>query len=289
MGLSAQTSGLVLGTVGMLIFSLTLPLTRLALAGDALSPWFVWSGRTVLGAVAGAAYLGFVRAKTPPRAAWRPIAGVVLGVVFGWPLLNTVALQSAPASHAAVVNGILPLATALIGAWLNHERPPRRFWLCAVAGTLVVSGYAWQRAHGSVHAADVLLFAGVLAGGVGYASGAIATRHLPGLQVISWALILGLPGTLCISALSWPAHIERVSAVSWSAFVYLGLMSQWAGFLFWYGGLARGGIARVSQVQLVQLFVTLAFAALLLGEPIEAAMAVVALVTVALIAIGRRA
>ena len=286
--MNPQSSGLILGAIGVIIFSLTMPLTKIAMLGDVLSPWFVWAGRAVVAAFAGIIYLLATRAPMPPRAAWLPLAGATTGIVFGWPLLNTLALQSVPSSHAAVVNGILPLATAVIGAWLNRETLSRRFWWCAVAGTLLVCGYAWLRAHGQLHAADALMLAGVVLGGLGYASGAIATRYLTGPQAISWALILGLPGTLALALWSAPTQPAMAPVSAWLAFAYLGLMSQWIGFFFWYRGLARGGIARVSQVQLMQLFFTLAFAALLLKESIEPAMFVVALLTVALIAIGRR-
>lgn len=286
--MNAQSSGLILGTLGVIIFSLTMPMTKIAMVGDVLSPWFVWAGRAVLAAVAGLVYLLVTRAPMPSRAAWLPLAGATLGIVFGWPLLNTLALQSVSTSHAAVVNGILPMATAVIGAWLNRESLSRRFWGCAVAGTLLVCGYAWQRAHGELHAADGLMLLGIALGGLGYASGAIATRSLTGPQAISWSLILGLPGTLAIALWSAPTQPAAASASVWLAFVYLGLMSQWIGFFFWYKGLAIGGIARVSQVQLIQLFFTLAFAALLLNESIEPAMFAVALLTVVLIAIGRR-
>lgn len=258
------------------------------MAGDVLTPWFVWAGRAVLAAVAGIGYLVATRAPMPPRAAWAPLAGATVGIVFGWPLLNTLALQTVPSSHAAVVNGILPLATAVIGAWLNGESLPRRFWWCAVMGTLLVCAYAWQRAHGELHLADALMLLGVVLGGLGYASGAIATRYLTGPQAISWALILGLPATLTVALWSAPPTPASASVSAWFAFVYLGLMSQWIGFFFWYKGLATGGIARVSQVQLMQLFFTLAAAAVLLGESMEPVMLVVALLTLALIVVGRR-
>ena len=264
-------------------------MTKIAMAGELLSPWFVWAGRAVLAAAAGIVYLLATRAPMPPRKAWLPLAGATVGIVFGWPLLNTLALQTVSSSHAAVVNGILPLSTAVIGAWLNRESLSRQFWWCATLGTLLVCGYAWMRAHGELHAADTLMLVGVLLGGLGYASGAIATRYLTGPQAISWALIIGLPGTLALALWSAPAHPEAVSVSAWLAFAYLGLMSQWIGFFFWYRGLALGGIARVSQVQLMQLFFTLAFAAILLRETIEPAMFVVALFTVVLIAIGRNA
>ncbi len=286
--MNPQSSGLIFGAIGVLIFSLTMPMTKIAMAGDVLSPWFVWAGRAVLAAVAGVVYLLATRAPLPPRAAWWPLAGATLGIVFGWPLLNTIALQTVTSSHAAVVNGILPLATAVIGAWLNRESLPSRFWACAVAGTLLVCGYAWQRAHGELHVADALMLVSIVLGGLGYASGAMATRHLSGPQAISWALILGLPGTLAIALWSAPTLPVVAPASVWFAFIYLGLMSQWIGFFFWYKGLAMGGIARVSQVQLIQLFFTLGFAALLLNESIEPMMFAVALLTVALIAIGRK-
>jgi drug/metabolite transporter (DMT)-like permease len=289
--MNPQTSGLILGAIGVLIFSLTMPMTKIAMAGDLLSPWFVWAGRTVLAAGAGIVYLLATRAPWPPRAAWWPVAGATLGIVFGWPLLNTLALQTVPSSHAAVVNGILPLSTAVIGAWLNRETLSRRFWACAVGGTALVCAYAWQRTQGELHAADALMLLGIVMGGLGYASGAMATRHMSGPQTISWALILGMPGTLALTLWSAPTATAAAAAPSaaWLAFVYLGLMSQWIGFFFWYKGLARGGIARVSQVQLIQLFFTLGFATLLLRESIEPAMFLVATLTVALIAIGRRA
>jgi drug/metabolite transporter (DMT)-like permease len=279
--------GLLLGGLGVLIFSLTMPMTKIALANDAMSPWFVWSGRTVLAALAGIAFLLITQAKWPPRAAWWPIAGATTGIVFGWPLLNTIALQTVPSSHAAVVNGILPLSTAVIGATLNREHLSRGFWVCAILGTLLVCIYAWSHAAGTLHAADALMLVSVVLGGLGYACGAMATKYLSGPEVISWALILGLPATLVIAAFTAPVAPAAISVKAWLAFVYLGLMSQWIGFFFWYRGLAMGGIAKVSQVQLVQLFFTLAFSALLLGESIEPAMLGVAVLTVVLIAAGR--
>ncbi len=285
--MESSRRGLLLGILGVLVFSLTMPMTRIALAGDAMSPWFAWSGRAVLAAAAGAAYLLLSRARRPPRQALWPLLGTTAGVVFGWPLLNTIALQSVPSSHAAVVNGILPLATAVIGARLNRERLSGRFWLCAIGGTAMVCGYAFVRAAGTLHTTDLLMLIAVVLGGLGYACGALAARHMSGPEVISWALIIGLPVTSLIFVRNLPVQPAAISLPSWLAFIYLGLMSQWIGFFFWYRGLLLGGIAKVSQVQLTQLFITLGFSALLLGEAIEAAMLVVAAATVALIVVGR--
>jgi drug/metabolite transporter (DMT)-like permease len=286
--MNSSLRGLALGFLGVLIFSLTMPMTKIALAGNDLSPLFIWAGRAVLAGLAGGAYLLLTKAKIPPPDAWWPLAGTTVGVVFGWPLLNTIALQSVPSSHSAVVNGILPLATAVIGAALNRERLPRVFWLCVVSGTALVCSYAWLRAAGTLHVADMLMLGGILLGGIGYASGAIAAKHLSGPEVISWALLLALPVTLPMMLLSKPEYLTVVSWQAWLAFVYLGLMSQWIGFFFWYRGLLLGGIAKVSQVQLIQLFLTLGFSAMLLNESIEPSMLFVAAMTMALIFVGRR-
>jgi drug/metabolite transporter (DMT)-like permease len=285
---SAATQGLLLGAVGVLIFSATLPMTKIAMDGGALTAWFAWAGRCVVGAVAGIAFLLWKRCKLPPRQAWWPIAGACFGIVFGWPLLNTFALEHTQASHAAVVNGILPLATAVIGAILNREKLSRTFWCCAMLGSTIVCVYAWSRSGGDFTRVDGLLLLGVVLGGFGYACGAIATRYLSGPEVISWALILALPITNTIAFYSTPKVATNVSVASWLAFGYLGLMSQWIGFFFWYRGLALGGIAKVSQVQLMQLFCTLTFSAILLRESIDVAMIFVAIATVTIVAVGRR-
>ena len=279
--MSSASKGLLLGGLGVLIFSITMPATKIALAGGALSPWFIWSGRGVLAAFAGMLYLRVSGKGWPPKAArW--------SLVFGWPLLNTLALQTVSSGHSAVINGVLPLATAITGAVMNRERLPRVFWLCALAGTGLVCGYAWLHAAGALQLPDALLFIGVLFGSLGYACGARAVRHMGGAEVISWALIVGLPVTLPSLWANQPTHWEDVQWQSGFAFLYLGLMSQWIGFFFWYWGLHLGGIARVSQIQLMQLFLTLGFSALLLGETIEPLMLIVAVLTVALIFIGRR-
>ena len=278
----------MLGTLGVLIFSLTMPMTKIALAGDAMSSWFVWSGRAVLAALAGGAYLLFTGAKLPPRESIWPLVGTAAGIVFGWPLLNTIALHSVPSSHAAVVNGILPLATAVIGATFNRERLSLKFWLCAIAGTALVCGYAWVRAAGTLQTADSLMLVAALLGGLGYACGAMAAKYMSSPEVISWALFMSLPATFVMMLFNVPSNPGAVSVQAWLAFVYLGLMSQWIGFFFWYRGLQLGGIAKVSQVQLTQLFLTLGFSALLLNESIEPAMLFVAGVTIVLIVAGRR-
>jgi drug/metabolite transporter (DMT)-like permease len=196
-------------------------------------------------------------------------------------------MRHVPASHGAVVVGLLPLATAAAGAWLAHERPSRRFWLCAIAGSAVVVAFAAWKGAGALHVADALLVGAVLAAAVGYAEGARLTRELGGWQVISWALVLSAP------VLAWPAwrslgDTSGVPPEAWIAFAYVAVVSMYLGFFAWYRALALGGIAAVGQMQLLQPFLTIAFSALLLGETIDAATFVAAALVIASIALGRR-
>jgi drug/metabolite transporter (DMT)-like permease len=212
---------------------------------------------------------------------------VALGVVVGFPLLTAWAMRYLPSSHGAVVVGLLPLATAVAGAWLAHERPSVRFWLCAVAGSAVVAGFALWQGSGALHVADLLLIGAVAAAAIGYAEGARLTRLLGGWQVISWALVLSAP---LLIVPTWLAAEGAASAPwqAWLAFLYVSVVSMYLGFFAWYRALAQGGIAAVGQVQLLQPFLTFAFAALFLGEQLEASMLVAAALVVATIALGRR-
>jgi drug/metabolite transporter (DMT)-like permease len=190
-------------------------------------------------------------------------------------------------SHAAVVNGLLPFATAFVGSLLTKQWPRPAFWICAAVGAVVVCGYAAWRGGGGLHAADAILLAGVALGGLGYAAGAQVTKHMPGWQVISWVLVFGLPITIPVSLLFAP-QVSAVTATAWWAFVYLAVMSQYVGFFFWYQGLALGGIQKVSQVQLIQMFLTLIASYYLVGEKLDGMTWIAAIATVVIIAISRK-
>jgi drug/metabolite transporter (DMT)-like permease len=283
--LTAQRRGLLLGLVGVAAFSVTLPATRIAVV--ALDPVFVGLGRAVVAALLAVVVLAVTRSPLPRASQWPRLALVAAGVVLGFPLLTAWAMRHVPASHGAVVVGLLPLATAAAGAWLAHERPSRRFWVCALAGSGVVVAFALWKGAGAPHSADLLLVGAVASAAIGYAEGARLTRELGGWQVISWALVLSAP---FVAVPAWLAlgDIESVPAVAWLAFAYVSVVSMYLGFFAWYRGLALGGIAAVGQVQLLQPFLTIAFAALLLGESIDAATFVAAALVIAAIAAGRR-
>jgi drug/metabolite transporter (DMT)-like permease len=283
--------GYALGLLGVAIFALTLPMTRLAV-GDAsapqLTPAFVTAGRAALAGLLSIAYLRWVRARVPGRAQWRALAVCALGTVLGFPWLLALALRHVDAMHAAVVTGVLPLGTALAAALLLRQRAGAAFWACALAGCALVVAFALLQGEGRLAAADLLLLAAVASASVGYVAGARASSQLPAEQVICWVLVLALPLTLPAMLATWPADAGAVRAASWWGFGYVTLFSMWLGFFAWYRGLVLGGVMRVSQVQLLQPFLALLAAVPLLGERLDATTLLFALGVVAVVAIGKR-
>ena len=278
--------GLLYGLLGVACFSLTLPATRIAVTG--LDPVFVGLGRAVVAALLAAVALMATRSPWPGRALLPRIAIVAGGVIVGFPLFTALAMRHVPASHGAIVIGVLPLATALAGAWLAHERPAPAFWLCSVAGSAVVVTFALWRGGGTLQLADLLLLAAVAAAAIGYAEGGRLARTLGGWQVISWALVLAAPLVLLPTLWVVDARIVSAAPAAWAGFAYVSVVSMFLGFFAWYRGLALGGIAVVGQTQLLQPFLTLFASALLLGEALDAATFVAAGLVVVAIALARR-
>ena len=287
--LSDETRGMLLGLLGVAMFSLTLPFTRMAVAD--LPPVFVALGRALAAAVLACAWLAWKRVPLPPRSALLSLAVVSAGCVIGFPWLTSIALRTLPASHGAVLVGILPLATALLSAFRGNEKPSAGFWLMALLGAALVVGFALRQSGGSLHAADLLMLGAVVLGAAGYAEGGRLSRSLGGEQVICWALVLSAPLLApLVLWLSWP-HRDAIAAAgpaAWAGFAYVSAFSMLVGFFFWYRGMALGGVARVGQVQLVQPFLTLAAAAILLGEALALSNFVFALAVIAVVAAGRK-
>lgn len=281
--------GLALGLVGMVIFGLTLPMTRLAVLE--LDPVFVFVGRALIAAACSAIYLLAIRAPIPARVDWLRIAGVAACVVFLFPLLMAVAMRYAPSSHGGVVLGVLPLLTAMASVVVAGERPSLVFWLFGIAGTTAVVVYAlWAGAGSSdIHWADLLLAIGAIAASTGYALSGELTRRMGGGAVISLALVISVPALLVFLAVMRPPVNTAASPAAWAAFAYVALFSQYIGFFAWNRGLALGGIAKVGQTQLLQTFVTLAGAAVFLGEPVGTLEIVFSLIVIAIVALGWRA
>jgi drug/metabolite transporter (DMT)-like permease len=252
------------GFLGVLIFSLTLPATRIAVSG--FDPIFVGLGRAIVAAGLSLILLLVTRQTIPPIRFLPNFAIVAGGVVIGFPLLSAIAMKDAAASHGAVITGLLPLSTALCGAWRAGERPSREFWLFASLGSALVVIFALITGGGSIRWADLALLGAVAAAALGYAEGAILSRTFGSWQVICWALILSVPVLLPIVLQHLPANFAAVSVNAILAFLYVSVFSMFLGFFAWYRGLALGGIARIGQIQLIQPFLTILASVLLLGE-----------------------
>ncbi len=254
--------------MGVAAFSLTMPLTRVAVGG--LSPLFIGSGRAVVAAVLAGATLAATRQTVPGSRQWLRLAVVAAGVVVGFPLLTSYALSVTPASHGAIVVALLPAATAVTAVLRTGEQPTRAFWLFSLAGAIATVVFALLQSGGigRVHWADLLLFGAVLAAAVGYSEGALLAREIGSWQTVSWALILSSPLMLTLTVVAFGRQAPSGSAVEWACFAYLSAVSMYLGFFAWYRGLAIGPMSRVSQVQLVQPIMSLCWAALLLGERI---------------------
>ncbi len=283
------TRGLLLGGLGVLIFAATLPMTRLAV-GDAaapqLPPAFVTAGRAAVAGLLSVLWLLWLRAPLPARRHWPALAVCALGTVLGFPLFLALALRRVDAMHAAVVTGVLPLATAAVAAIVLRQRASAGFWGCAVAGCALVIAYAGWQGAGALTLADGLLLLAVLSAAVGYVGGARVSASVPAPQVICWVLVLSLP--LVLPLAWWLRPLQPASAAAWGGFAYVSLFSMWLGFFAWYRGLALGGVMRVSQVQLLQPFLALLFAVPILGERLDAATVGFALAVMAVVFVGRR-
>jgi drug/metabolite transporter (DMT)-like permease len=288
-----EARGLALGLLGVVLFAMTFPMTRLAV-GDAsapqLPPLFVTAGRAAGAGLLSLAYLALTHAPRPARRHLRALGLSALGTVFGFPLFIALALREVPAMHAAVVTGVLPLATAGVAAIAFRQRPSAAFWVCALLGCLLVLVFAAWQGGGHWVAADGLLLLAVASAAVGYVAGARLADEWRAEHVISWVLALSLPLTLPLALWSMPTQdqLAAVSAAAWGGFAYVTLVSMWLGFFAWYRALALGGTLRVSQVQLLQPFLALLFAVPVLGEPLEPATVGFSLAVLATVALSRR-
>ena len=260
------TDGWGSGLIGVIIFSGSLPATRIAVGG--FTPLFLTSARAVIAALLGAMQLLVLRQKRPASSDLGSLAIVALGVVIGFPLLTALALQRITSAHSIVFVGLLPLATAVFGVLRGGERPKPAFWLFSIIGGLSVAGFALAQSGSASLTGDLLMVSAILLCGLGYAEGAMLSRRLGGWQVISWALVLALPVMIMIASVTFPATWSGIGLPVWAGLAYVSVFSMLIGFVFWYRGLALGGIAGVGQLQLLQPFFGLALAGLLLHEPV---------------------
>ncbi len=280
-----KSAGWISGFAGVLIFSGSLPATRLAVLQ--FDPVFLTVARAAIAGVLALCLLLLSSERRPARQDLLSLAVVSLGVVIGFPLLTALALRQVSSAHSVVFIGLLPLSTAIFGVLRGGERPKPAFWLFSVLGSLMVTGFALVRDSRAAPMGDILMLAAIVVCGLGYAEGARLSRRLGGWQVISWALVLALPATLTAALVVMPATFTGIGAKAWLGLGYVSVFSMLIGFIFWYRGLALGGIATVGQLQLLQPFFGLALAATLLHEPVTPAMLAVT-VAVILCVVGAR-
>jgi drug/metabolite transporter (DMT)-like permease len=278
--------GLALGVLGVVIFGGTLPATRIVVAH--LDPWFLTAARAAIAGLVALAVLLLLR-RTIPRGHLGAFATLTLCLVLGFPALSALALTTVPSAHGGVILALLPLATAAAAVVFAGERPSPAFWGFAVLGSAIVLAFALRDSELHIVAGDVYLLLSVVVAAVGYAISGRLSRIMPGWEVISWALVFGLPFALPAMIWLWPHDAGNVPQSAWLGLLYVALMSQYAGFWAWNVALALGGVARVGQLQLLQPFVTFVLAALIVGETIHWEMVAFALAVVAVVALGRRA
>ncbi|MDD4912347.1 MAG: DMT family transporter [Sideroxydans sp.] len=273
------------GMLGVLIFSGTLPATRVAVA--TFDPIFFTLARAAIAGVLAALILLVLRQPRPARSDGRALLVVALGVVVCFPLLTALALRHVSAAHATVFVGLLPMATVMFGVLHGDKNPRWLFWLFSLLGSLVVVGFAMRQGIGVSLFDDLLMLVAIIVCGLGYAEGARLARRMGGWQVICWALVLALPLMLPLCLWTLPSNLQQADWPAWLSLGYVSLFSMLIGFFFWYRGLALGGIASVSQLQLLQPFFGLGLAVVLLGEHVSPMMVASAL-TVALCVFGAR-
>lgn len=279
------SSGLINGLLGVIIFSGSLPATRVAV-GD-FDPLFLTVARAGIAGVLGLGLLLVTGEERPSRNELVPLLVVALGVVVGFPLLTAMALQHVTAAHSIVFIGLLPLATAIFGVVRGGEAPRPAFWLFSCLGSALVAGFAVSQGLTASPVGDGLMLAAIVVCGLGYAEGARLSRHLGGWQVISWSLVLSLPIMVPLALATKPQSFAGIGQPAWLGLAYVSLFSMLVGFVFWYRGLAQGGIASVGQLQLLQPFFGLALAASLLHETVSPMMLAVT-VGVILCVVGAR-
>ena len=282
-----ESKGMILGFLGVVAFGLTLPATRFVV--PYFDPIFIGLGRAVIASVIAAFILIATKQSKPTRKQLIQLSVVALGVVLGFPVLTAWAMETVPAAHGGVVLGILPLATAVAAVIVSKEKPSVGFWIFSLIGSIVVVTYSLLQGFGSFQLGDLLLIGAILSAGLGYALGGKLSKELGGWQVICWALVISFPFIIFPAWMQAPEEdFSNLPLNVLLSFLYLALVSQLFGFFLWNKGLALGGIARVSQTQLIQPFVTLLASALLINETVNLQTIIFAVLVVSIVAIGKK-
>ena len=286
MNLSIETKGMLIGFVGISIFSLTLPFTQMAVYE--MSPFFVAFARASIAGICALILLIFTKSKFPNKIQIRRLIIIVIGVIYGFPIFTSIAMKTLPSSHSGIVLGILPLAMSLFAAIKYKEKPSSSFWIISIFGTFIVISYTFMDNNGSLMIEDLWLLFAILFAAIGYSEGGKLAKEMGSIGVISWALVISLPINLFASYLFYEINYTSISFQAIISLTYVGLFSMFIGFFFWYKGIAIGGISRVGQVQLIQPFLTIVGAYFLTNEKITTLNILFAFMVLIVIIIGRK-
>ena len=286
MNLSIETKGMLIGFVGISIFSLTLPFTQMAV--NEMSPFFVAFARASIAGICALILLIFTKSKFPNKIQIRRLIIIVIGVIYGFPIFTSIAMKTLPSSHSGIVLGILPLAMSLFAAIKYKEKPSSSFWMISIFGTFIVISYTFIDNNGSLMIEDLWLLFAILFAAIGYSEGGTLAKEMGSIRVISWALVISLPINLFASYLFYEINYTSISFQAIISLTYVGLFSMFIGFFFWYKGIAIGGISRVGQVQLIQPFLTIVGAYFLTNEKITTLNILFAFMVLIVIIIGRK-
>ncbi len=283
---SQEWLGLGLGVLAIACFSVTLPVTRIGVAQ--MDSTVFGLGRSLLVFFPALLTLWWLRLPLPNLRQLKSLIVVALGVVIGFPWLSALAMESVSGAQAGIIVAVLPLFTAVAGAVLARQRPSIGFWLMGLLGSTLVLWFVWDGKSGGFSQGDLVLLLASVFCAIGYAAGGQLAKEIGSIAVISWALILSAPFSLLILVWITPEQSFDFTWQVWASFIYVALVSQWLAFMFWYQGLALGGVVRVSQVQLLQPFLTLCVSAWLLNEIISSEIIWFALAVVLTVAVGRK-
>lgn len=284
--MTKETRGMLIGFIGVAIFSLTLPFTRIAV--QEMNSFHISFGRGVIAGLCGLILLIATKSSLPTKTQFKKIFITAFGVVYGFPIFTSLAMKTLPSAHSGIVLGILPLAMSVIGAIRFHERPSKAFWITAICGTLLVLVYSLIDGSGGLAFGDFWLLLAIITAAIGYSEGGKLAEEMGAIKVISWAMAITLPINIPAAYLVANISLLSIPLDVLASFLYIGLFSAFIGFFFWYRGFALGGVARVGQVQLLQPFLTLIGAYCLLGEPITLLNIIFAIAVLAVVLIGKQ-
>ncbi|MGE7982194.1 DMT family transporter [Solibacillus sp. NPDC093137] len=283
----SMKKGMLLGFIGIVCFSFTLPATSIAV------PYFgetiVGLGRTVIAAIIVGTVFTVKKQSLPSKAQFKSLLIVAVGAVLAFPLFTTYAMKSLPVSHGAIELALLPLATAGFAMWRGGERPSKRYWIASVTGAITVIMYAVFLGLGQLHKGDFALIAAVILLGLSYAEGGKLSKELGSWQVIAWAILIGAPFFIIPVGLGLSDSMLQAPIEAWISLFYLGIVSQFLAYVAWYGGMSLGGIARVGQIQYLQPFLMIGFSVLFLGESVTWITIILAMVVVLCVIVGKNA